>query len=245
MDGRRPRAIIVEIDTPGGAYAAVESLAAEIATGADLLLLDEPTNHLDTETREALEEARLLADGERWNACVNRLYYACFYAVSALLLGRNLSSSKHSGVRSLFNLHFVKRGTVSRELGALYNDLFENRQKGDYMDFVSFDGGQVRPWISQAEVFVEEIAALKQGGYRSLTRACMSQSSWANLPLLGQSGAVVWLPCQKARSMIQTNRMPPSTASNPPSPITAIANWLARLSRPCAAPAAVRCRRVR
>jgi len=110
--------------------------------------------------REALEEARLLADGRRWNACVSRLYYACYYSVSALLLGRNLSSSKHTGVRSLFNLHFVKPGAVSRELGSLYNDLFENRQKGDYMDFVSFDGDQVRPWIAQTEVFVAEIAAL-------------------------------------------------------------------------------------
>jgi len=46
--------------------------------------------------REALKEARLLADGGLWNASVNRLYYACFYAVSALLLGRNLSSTKHT-----------------------------------------------------------------------------------------------------------------------------------------------------
>lgn len=35
---------------------------------------------------EALEDARILAREERWNACVNRLYYACFYAVSALLV---------------------------------------------------------------------------------------------------------------------------------------------------------------
>lgn len=36
--------------------------------------------------REALEDARVLANASRWSACVNRLYYACFYAVSALLL---------------------------------------------------------------------------------------------------------------------------------------------------------------
>ncbi|MCP3996413.1 MAG: HEPN domain-containing protein [bacterium] len=117
--------------------------------------------------REALGEARLLAEGGRWNACVNRLYYACFYAVSALLLSRKLSSSKHTGVRSLFNLHFVKPAEVSRELGALYNDLFENRQKGDYMDFVRFEAEQVRPWMGQVEVFVQEIAALAAAGSSS------------------------------------------------------------------------------
>ena len=30
--------------------------------------------------REALEDARVLANASRWSACVNRLYYACFYA---------------------------------------------------------------------------------------------------------------------------------------------------------------------
>lgn len=57
---------------------------------------------------EALEEAVLLADNAKWNTCVNRLYYSCFYAVSALLAKDDLSSSKHTGVRSLFNLHYVK-----------------------------------------------------------------------------------------------------------------------------------------
>lgn len=36
--------------------------------------------------RNTLEDAHILASSERWNACVNRLYYACFYAVTALLL---------------------------------------------------------------------------------------------------------------------------------------------------------------
>lgn len=31
--------------------------------------------------RETLEDARILARAGRWNPCVNRLYYACFYAV--------------------------------------------------------------------------------------------------------------------------------------------------------------------
>lgn len=35
--------------------------------------------------RETLEDARILANAGRWNACVNRLYYSCFYAVFALL----------------------------------------------------------------------------------------------------------------------------------------------------------------
>ena|SRR4030067_2318225 len=66
--------------------------------------------------QEALEEAHMLADGQHWNACVNRLYYACFYAVSSLLAKYDLTASKHSGVRSLFNANFVKTGMVTKKL---------------------------------------------------------------------------------------------------------------------------------
>ena len=36
--------------------------------------------------RQTLGEADLLRQGNYYNAAVNRLYYACYYAVSALLL---------------------------------------------------------------------------------------------------------------------------------------------------------------
>jgi uncharacterized protein (UPF0332 family) len=114
--------------------------------------------------RETLEDARILANARRWNPCVNRLYYACFYAVSALLIQDGLSSSKHAGVRGLFNQHFVKTGKVTKEKARIFNDLFERRQEGDYVDFASFEESQVRPWIPEAEAFVENIAALVEKG---------------------------------------------------------------------------------
>ena len=81
---------------------------------------------------ETLAAARIMAQSEHWCGCVNRVYYACFYAVSALLLARGLSSSKHSGVRALFNQHFVKTGTFPRDLAAFYNQLYERRLQTDH-----------------------------------------------------------------------------------------------------------------
>jgi len=109
-----------------------------------------------------LEDARILAKEGRWNACVNRLYYACFYAVSALLVRDGLSSSKHAGIRSLFNKQYVKTGKIPKDLARIFNDLFERRQEGDYMDFVNFQESQVLPWISKAEELIEYIASLVQ-----------------------------------------------------------------------------------
>jgi len=106
---------------------------------------------------ETLEDARILADTHRWNACVNRLYYACFYAINALLVRDGLSSSKHTGVRGLFNQNYVKTGQIPKELARIYNDLYERRQEGDYIDYVSFQESQVLPWISKAKELIEYI----------------------------------------------------------------------------------------
>jgi len=66
-------------------------------------------------SHETLEEAKLLLQQGHANTFVNRLYYACFYAVSAWLVLNNLYSSKHSGIRAMFHQHIVKSGFVSLE----------------------------------------------------------------------------------------------------------------------------------
>jgi uncharacterized protein len=110
--------------------------------------------------RETLEESVILADSHHWNACVNRLYYACFYAVLALLSKHNLSSSKHAGVRSFFNQHFVKSGIISKETAVIYNLLFERRQEGDHEEFVTFKEADVRPWLKEAQHFIDSVTDL-------------------------------------------------------------------------------------
>jgi uncharacterized protein (UPF0332 family) len=111
---------------------------------------------------QTLEDAKLLANAKRWNPCVNRLYYACFYAVSALLAKNDFSSSKHTGIRSLFNLNFVKTGVISKETAETYNDLFDRRQEGDYADFVVFREDQVLPRIAKTDNFIKAIVFLLQ-----------------------------------------------------------------------------------
>lgn len=109
---------------------------------------------------EALDEALILLERGHANTFINRLYYACFYAVSALLLTKELSSSKHSGVRALFLQNFVKSGIVDRKMGKLYDKLFDTRQKGDYADLVRFNLDEVRPWLKDVESFVESLERL-------------------------------------------------------------------------------------
>ncbi len=106
--------------------------------------------------RESLEDAKLLVQNNRFFSAVNRIYYAMFYQVSALLLINGLSFSKHSGVMSAFNREFVKTGRIDKELGKFFNRMFEHRKYGDYGELVEFDKEEVENWLKKAEKFLEE-----------------------------------------------------------------------------------------
>lgn len=107
--------------------------------------------------KESLEEARIMFETDHPHGCANRLYYACFYAVTALLLSKDLSSSKHSGVMALFNKHFVKTGIVSVEMGKFYSRLFEGRMESDYGDWVELETEITSEDFDLAQSFIDKI----------------------------------------------------------------------------------------
>lgn len=109
---------------------------------------------------ETLDEAKIMFNAGRINAYVNRLYYACFYAVSALLLTKGFSTSKHGYLRSLMLREFVKTGVIPAELGAHFDLLFNNRLKGDYADFIRFKAEDVAGWLEQTQEFIRHIEGL-------------------------------------------------------------------------------------
>ena len=66
------------------------------------------------------------------------MYYACFYAIGALLVKNGIETSSHSGARQKFGQLFVKTGKFDRTLAKHYTDLFEKRHKDDYNDFLQY-----------------------------------------------------------------------------------------------------------
>lgn len=83
-----------------------------------------------------LADAKLLAETNSWNSVANRLYYACFYAVLALLARHNIDAYTHKGVKSILNQHFIKSGQIDIIWGKLYQKLFDCRSDADYEDFI-------------------------------------------------------------------------------------------------------------
>jgi len=106
---------------------------------------------------ESIKEAELLLENDKLYAAVNRIYYAVFHEVIALLLTKGLSSSKHSGVRSIFNKEFVKTGIVEKKHGEFYNSIFGFRQRADYEDFVKFNREKVKSWLNNAKAFIDSV----------------------------------------------------------------------------------------
>jgi hypothetical protein len=109
---------------------------------------------------ETFDEAKVMMDTDHPHGCANRLYYACFYAVTALLLSKNLSSSKHSGVISLFNKNFVKPGIIPVELGKFYSRLFEGRMESDYGDWVELETEINAEDFDLAQSFINKIVEI-------------------------------------------------------------------------------------
>lgn len=118
---------------------------------------EEYVNYRFHRAEESYEEALILAKEERWNAVINRLYYACFYAVIALLIKNNISTQTHDGARTQFGLIFVKTGIIDKESGKLFSKLFDYRQKGDYGDLFDYDEDLTKPLINKVNEFLIEI----------------------------------------------------------------------------------------
>jgi uncharacterized protein (UPF0332 family) len=57
-------------------------------------------NYRLNKAQESFNDAKLLASNQSWNSCINRLYYTCYYAVSALLLKNDIAAQTHSGLKT-------------------------------------------------------------------------------------------------------------------------------------------------
>lgn len=104
--------------------------------------------------KKTFEAAKVLAESGFWNSAVNRLYYALFYAVNALLVLNNIQTKSHSSTKSQFSLHFVKTGKFDIKYGRLLSELFDWRQKGDYENIFDYDNDSVKPLFEPVEEMI-------------------------------------------------------------------------------------------
>ncbi len=106
------------------------------------------------------EVEEYLVENQLWNTAVNRLYYACFYAVLALLHKVDMDTKTHSGALHVFGLHFIKTGIIDKKHHKFYTTLFEMRQDADYEAGVDYEREDVLPLLPQARELIERIISI-------------------------------------------------------------------------------------
>ena len=92
-----------------------------------------------------------------YNTAVNRMYYACYYAASALLIAYGIETKSHDGVRQQLGKQMVLTGKLPAELGKFYSQLFSKRTSADYEDFICQDLETVEELLPTAQLFVKTI----------------------------------------------------------------------------------------
>ena len=108
----------------------------------------------------AYEQAKGVIELKYWETIANRLYYAAYNAVSALLIANGDNAQSHNGVIHLFGLRFIKTGLLPAENGKLYHELFSKRQTGDYDDTYGLTEDDVLPFVEPTGQLIEKVVEM-------------------------------------------------------------------------------------
>jgi uncharacterized protein (UPF0332 family) len=114
--------------------------------------------HRLEQAEDSINEAKLLQkEGMSFRSVMNRLYYAMFYSVLALLQQKGIGTSKHIGAISLFDKEFIKNGAFDKELSKRLHRAFELRQKSDYLEQTEISEQDIEEMFPKAVDFVNTI----------------------------------------------------------------------------------------
>lgn len=106
-----------------------------------------------------MEQARRTADLGYWDLVANRLYYAVFHAVNAMLLIDGIQTGTHKGTSIQFGKSYVLTGKFSRQDGILYGQLQTMREKADNQNVFTLEENDGRELIEAAENLRKRICA--------------------------------------------------------------------------------------
>jgi uncharacterized protein (UPF0332 family) len=120
-------------------------------------------HHRLKQAEDTIQDAQLLLQCQgTLYGIINRIYYAMFYAVLALLQSAGKGSSKHAGVISLFDSEFVHKGAFHKELSASLHKIFDLRLTADYKVTEPVPRDAMQPLVDEAQVFVAAIKTYLQ-----------------------------------------------------------------------------------
>lgn len=98
-----------------------------------------------------------LSEKGYWNTLANRLYYALFHAVSALLISDGHEVGSHKGAAIRFHQYYVRQGKFSATEGAFYSQMETLREKADYNCFFQVAQSDISARIEPTRQFIDHV----------------------------------------------------------------------------------------
>ena len=122
--------------------------------------------YLDRARRPQCPARLTLADGDTIGAS-NRVYYALFDAVRAVLSARKLADLErirtYHGISHVFTTSVVKAGLLDNEVALIFRKALELRSDADYGSDIDLDREAVEAAVQQAAAFIDACAKLVEG----------------------------------------------------------------------------------
>ena len=107
---------------------------------------------------DSLKAADILIKENLLFIALNRIYYACFYTVTALAEKYDFKTSKHSTMLGWFNKKFVYQEKIfNADLFEVYKKTFDYRTKGDYDTLYVPTLEETLKILEDAKVFIKTV----------------------------------------------------------------------------------------
>ena len=106
---------------------------------------------------QTFAETTILCNGKLWSNLANRLYYALFHAMSAMLIADHHEVGTHRGVTNRFHMYYVKTGIFTKEDGAFYSQMQSMREESDYNCSFNVTENDIMARIEPTRQLIEKI----------------------------------------------------------------------------------------
>ena len=114
---------------------------------------------------EELKNAKLCFENNSYRGCVNRSYYAAFYAIRAILALGNIDFKSHKSVINHFNKEYVGANIFPRDLASKLGKLKNMRDTADYSDFLEVSREDAKVQLESVEYMIPLIDKYLSGRY--------------------------------------------------------------------------------
>jgi len=102
-------------------------------------------------------QVEVLQRDQYWDTMANRLYYALFHAVSALLINDQREVGSHKGAAIRFHQYYVKTGIFTDEEGSFFSQMQTLREKSDYNCFFNATETDIVSKVSPTLSFIDKV----------------------------------------------------------------------------------------